>query len=79
MRNVNTGTRSQPLGDKESGCPARISMPLAAYVASLNTFAPSPYRNADGTLTAAGASGRELFIAQNCAACHGGTAFSNSA
>jgi len=38
----------------------------------------SPYRNADGTLTAAAIAGRDVFIAKNCASCHGGTAFTNS-
>jgi mono/diheme cytochrome c family protein len=75
---LNTGTRSQPLGDKKAGVNTDLDA-LAAYVASLNTFAPSPYRNADGSLTAAGASGRAIFAAKNCAACHGGTAFTNSA
>jgi hypothetical protein len=40
-----TGSRSQPLGDKKAGVSADLDA-LAAYVGSLNTFAPSPYRNA---------------------------------
>jgi hypothetical protein len=51
---------------------------LAAYVASLSSFAPSPLRNADGSLSAAATAGRGVFVAKNCAACHGGTAFSGS-
>ena len=35
-------------------------------------------RNADGSLTAAAAAGRDVFIAKNCSSCHGGTAFTNS-
>ncbi len=73
----NPGTRSQPLGDPKEGLSADLDA-LAAYVASLNTFAPSPYRNADGSLTAAGAAGRALFETKNCGSCHGGTAFTNS-
>ena len=73
----NTGTRSQPLGDKKAGISSDLDA-LAAYVASLNTFAPSPYRNSDGSLTAAAINGRALFISKNCASCHGGTAFTNS-
>ena len=45
---------------------------------SLNSFAVSPYRNPDGSLTAAGSAGRDVFVAKNCASCHGGTAFTNS-
>ena len=73
----NTGTRSQPLGDKKAGVSSDLDA-LAAYVASLNAFAGSPYRNPDGSLTAAGAAGRDVFISKNCASCHGGTAFTNS-
>jgi len=73
----NTGTRSQPLGDPKAGVSSDLDA-LAAYVASLNAFAPSPNRNADGSLTAAAIAGRDLFAARNCASCHGGTAFTNS-
>jgi mono/diheme cytochrome c family protein len=52
---------------------------LAAYVASLSTFANSPHRNADGSLTAAAMAGREVFRASNCASCHGGGSFTISA
>lgn len=72
------GTRATPLGDRKSGLSADLDA-LAAYVASLNTFANSPYRNADGTLTAAAIAGREVFRTANCAQCHGGTAFTISA
>ena len=74
----NSGTRSQPLGDKKAGISTDLDA-LAAYVASLNSFAASPYRNSDGSLTAAGVAGRDLFLSKNCASCHGGTAFTNSA
>jgi YVTN family beta-propeller protein len=73
----NTGTRSQPLGDRKSGISADLDA-LAAYVASLNTFAISPYRNSDGSLTTQGQAGRNVFIAKNCAACHGGASFTIS-
>jgi YVTN family beta-propeller protein len=73
----NTGTRSQPLGDAKAGVSSDLDA-LAAYVASLNTFAASPLRNADGTLTAAASAGRTVFTTKNCAACHGGTAFTVS-
>ena len=73
----NTGTRSQPLGDPKAGISADLDA-LAAYVASLDEFDLSPYRNADGSLTAAGEAGREVFRSENCASCHSGTAFSDS-
>jgi YVTN family beta-propeller protein len=73
----NAGTRSQPLGDVKAGQSADLDA-LAAYVASLNAFAPSPLRNQDGTLTADAVAGQSLFRTKNCAACHSGTAFTNS-
>jgi YVTN family beta-propeller protein len=74
----NTGTRSQPLGDAKTGVSGDLDA-LAAYVKSLNAFAPSPHRNANGTLTAAGEAGKAVFEAKTCASCHGGTAFTVSA
>jgi DNA-binding beta-propeller fold protein YncE/cytochrome c peroxidase len=73
----NAGTRSQPLGDKKAGVNSDLDA-LAAYVASLNTFAPSPFRNADGNLTPSAQAGRALFESKNCGSCHGGSAFTNS-
>jgi YVTN family beta-propeller protein len=73
----NAGTRSQPLGDPKAGISSDLDA-LAAYVASLGAFPPSPYRNADGSLTVAGVAGRSLFISKNCSSCHGSAAFSNS-
>lgn len=73
----NTGTRSQPLGDAKAGISADLDA-LAAYVASLNAFDPSPYRNPDGSLTASAVAGSQVFVSKNCASCHGGTAFTNS-
>jgi cytochrome c peroxidase len=74
----NTGTRSQPLGDAKAGVSSDLDA-LAAYVASLNTFDPSPARSSSGALTAVGAQGRDLFASLNCSACHNGTAFTLSA
>ena len=73
----NTGTRSQPLGDRKAGISTDLDA-LAAYVTALNSFAASPYRNADGTLTAAAQAGKTIFQNQNCAQCHSGVAFTDS-
>lgn len=72
------GTRSQPLGDAKAGQSAELDA-LAAYVASLNAFEPSVNRQANGSLSAAATAGKALYQAHNCAACHGGTAFTQSA
>lgn len=68
------GTRAQPLGDPKAGLAADLDA-LAAYLASLTRFDPSPRRAADGTLTALAATGRALFDARGCAGCHGGPDF----
>jgi cytochrome c peroxidase len=73
----NTGTRSQPLGDNKAGVSADLDA-LAAYVASLTSFAPSPNRSSAGALTTVGTEGRNVFIANNCAGCHSGVAFTRS-
>ncbi len=73
-----SGTRSEPLGDAKAGLSAELDA-LAAYVSSLTRVPPSPYRDADGSLTAAGDRGRRVFATEGCAACHGGTGFTDSA
>ena len=74
----NTGTRSQSLGDPKASISADLDA-LAAYVGSLTTFADSPYRDSDGSLTATGEAGRTVFKNNNCASCHGGQGFTDSA
>ncbi len=73
----NVGTRSQALGDKKAGLSADLDA-LAAYLGSFTSFAPSPYRNTDGTMTSAALAGRTVF-SNSCASCHGGTGFTTSA
>ena len=74
----NTGTRSQTLGDPKAGVSADLDA-LAAYVASLSSFAPSPLRSANGKLTADAKLGQKLFRQQHCAQCHAGAPFTLSA
>jgi YVTN family beta-propeller protein len=70
-------SRSAPLGAAKAGLSPDLDA-LAAYVASLNAFDGSPFRAADGTLTAAATTGRTVFLQKNCAACHAGAAFTGS-
>ncbi len=72
-----TGSRSEPLGDPKTGLAADLDA-LAAYVGSLNAFAPAPARPSAAALSANAAAGKAVFASQNCAACHGGAAFTNS-
>ncbi|APW39155.1 hypothetical protein RD110_19660 [Rhodoferax koreense] len=73
----NAGTRAQPLGDPKAGQSADLDA-LAAYLRSLAKFAPSPYRDAGGALTESAQAGSAIFADRNCAACHGGSAFTAS-
>lgn len=73
-----SGTRAQPLGTAKAGQSADLDA-LAAYVGSLNVFAQSPGRSSSGALSTAASAGRTVFINQQCASCHGGTAFTRSA
>jgi YVTN family beta-propeller protein len=72
------GTRSQPLGLPKAGLSPDLDA-LAAYVASLTANDDSPERNQDGSLTSAARAGHAVFVQQNCAQCHSGTQFTDSA
>jgi len=72
-----TGTRSAPLGDPKTGLASSLDA-LAAYVASLNAFAPAPARPGATALSANATAGKAVFTSQNCAACHSGAAFTGS-
>ncbi len=73
----NNGTHSQTLGDKKAGLSRDLDA-LAAYVTSLGTFAPSPWKNQDGTMTSAALDGQKLFNQLKCAECHGGPNYTYS-
>lgn len=74
----NSGTVSDPLGDKKAGLSPELDA-LAAYVASLDQVHPSPYRNADGSLTPDALVGKKIFIEAGCGSCHGGPDFTDRA
>ena len=60
-----------PLGPPKAGLSPELDA-LAAYLATLDRARPSPWRNPDGTPTAAGERGRAVFHRADvgCAACH---------
>ncbi|MEM7084224.1 MAG: PA14 domain-containing protein, partial [Pseudomonadota bacterium] len=72
-----SGTRNEPLGDPKAGLSSDLDA-LAAYLESLNRVDASPYRAADGSLTAAGEAGKLVFETNACASCHSGARFTNS-
>ncbi len=71
------GTRSHPMGDTKAGLSADLDA-LAAFIASLDKFGDSPYKNSDGTLTAAGQRGKMVFAKHKCGLCHSGSEFTDS-
>ncbi len=73
----NKGTTALTLGDTKAGKSADLDA-LTAYIESLNSFDPSPYRNANGTLTTAAVAGKSLFEDLKCTSCHGGENFTDS-
>lgn len=75
---IAAGAPHPPLGTSNAGRSADLDA-LAAYVTSLTTTGDSPNRTSGGALTADAAAGQTLFKAQNCAACHSGSRFTNSA
>jgi len=75
----NTGTRNQPLGNTKAGVSADLDA-LAAYVTSLGKVGRSPFRAANGALTADAQAGQALFNgAARCSTCHSGADFTDSA
>lgn len=52
---------------------------LAAYVSSLTNFGQSPHRQTGGELSVEAQAGKAVFEAANCASCHAGSRFTDSA
>lgn len=50
---------------------------INSYVSTFDRFPPSPYREQDGSLTAGGARGKELFNSLGCWECHGGRTYTD--
>jgi DNA-binding beta-propeller fold protein YncE len=66
-----SGSVGTALGDEKEGLSPELDA-LAAYVSSLDEYSPSPFRNADGSLTLDGVAGRAVFRRLGCGFCHTG-------
>jgi mono/diheme cytochrome c family protein len=66
-----SGTVDQPLGAPKAGLSPELDA-LAAYVSSLDHVNPSPFRNADGSLTTDALAGKKTFQRLGCGTCHAG-------
>ncbi|MEM7028864.1 MAG: putative Ig domain-containing protein [Chloroflexota bacterium] len=78
MTNADFIATEDPLGAPKAGLSSDLD-DLAAYVASLDSFADSPNRNSDGSLTSAAQAGETIFRTADCAQCHSGINFTDSA
>ncbi|WP_437975711.1 PKD domain-containing protein [Sorangium sp. So ce295] len=65
------GAVGTPRGDKKAGLSPELDA-LAAFLGSLDTYRPSPFRNPDGSLTQDGVAGRAIFKRLGCGFCHTG-------
>ena len=77
MNDADFASTEAPLGSAKAGLSSDLDA-LAAYMESLETVDPSPWRNADGSLTQAAQNGESLFVSRGCASCHTGEIFTDS-
>jgi hypothetical protein len=66
-----------PLGVSSAGVSPELDA-LAAYVGSLDQVGRSPFRNPDGSYTAAALAGKKTFEASGCQQCHAEPALTDS-
>ena len=72
------GDRSDPLGDAKAGQSESLDA-LAAFVASLDEYPRSPYRDQNGALTPEAAAGAKVYASLDCESCHSGPHRTDSA
>lgn len=79
LSNADFTSTSPPLGPPKAGRNADLDA-LAAYVASLSTgsLPRSPFRQPDGSATALGQSGAQIFAREQCGSCHVPPHYTNS-
>jgi hypothetical protein len=71
------GTTNQTLGDPKAGLSSDLDA-MAAYVTALAAYVPSPWRDADGSLSAEAEAGQVIFDMLACGSCHSGAALTDS-
>jgi len=72
------GAVNPSLGAANAGRSADLDA-MAAYVTSLNAIPRSPFRNTNGTMTAAAVAGQAHFTSKACNTCHSGANWTDSA
>ncbi|MEZ4330284.1 MAG: NPCBM/NEW2 domain-containing protein [Myxococcota bacterium] len=69
LSNVDFLATEDPLGAPKAGLDPDLDA-LAAYVNSLTTAPPSPFRPSAGAMSASAVAGRQAFASQGCLGCH---------
>jgi YVTN family beta-propeller protein len=77
MDDISFAQVSDPLGAPKAGLSEDLDA-LAAYMSSLVEVSESPYRAADGSLSADAQAGQTLYAANGCADCHSDAIFTDS-
>jgi len=77
MNDADFNITAEPLGDPKAGLSNDLDA-LSAYMSSLTRVDNSPWRDADGLLTAAASVGANVFTAKGCDTCHAGAIFTDS-
>ncbi|MEM7132025.1 MAG: putative Ig domain-containing protein [Chloroflexota bacterium] len=77
MSDADFAANTATLGSPKAGLSADLDA-LALFVSSLTTVGQSPYRSDDGSMSASAIAGRQVFVNVGCAACHSGSAFTDS-
>lgn len=79
MSDADFAATSAPLGAAKAGRSASLDA-LAAYVGSLaaQSLPRSPHRNSDGSATALGLQGADIFQREGCSSCHAGAHYTDS-
>ncbi len=77
MSNADFANTAATLGSPKTGLSSDLDA-LAAFVASLSSFGPSPYLQSSGAKTPEAIAGEQVFANSNCASCHSGSQFTDS-
>lgn len=77
MKDLDFALTEATLGEPKAGYSEDLDA-LSAYVESLDKVSPSPFRDQNGSLTAEGETGKNLFLQKSCNSCHQGAHFTDS-
>lgn len=77
MNDADFAMAQEPLGNPKAGLSSDLDA-LSAYMTSLTRVDNSPWRAADGSMTAPASIGAGVFTAKGCDTCHAGTIFTDS-